>query len=132
MVSGTSVAYELYRTREGVVRGGSTGIPGIGYRAIADALREEIDAGKLPPGSKVPGENELMNTYGVEQPTARRALDVLKNEGLIIARRGAGTFVREFRLYRRRSPAPCRVGLGSGRSIWASDDAERQTSVDTI
>jgi GntR family transcriptional regulator len=105
----------------------------VGYRAIADDLRAEIDAGNLPPGSKVPGENELMATYGVEQPTARRALDVLKNEGLIVARRGAGTFVREFRLYRRRSPARlAESGWGTGRSIWQSDDAERQTSVDSI
>lgn len=105
----------------------------IGYRAIADALREKIDSGGLPPGSKVPSENELMGTYGVEQPTARRALEVLKNEGLIVARRGAGTFVREFRLYRRRSPARlAESGWGAGRSIWKSDDAERETSVDSI
>jgi DNA-binding GntR family transcriptional regulator len=77
--SGQSVASALYRTREGRRRRVNRG--NIGYRAIADALREEIDAGRLPPGSKVPGENELMSTYGVEQPTARRALDVLKNEG---------------------------------------------------
>lgn len=105
----------------------------VGYRAIADALRAEIDAGDLPPGSKVPSENELMSTYGVEQPTARRALEVLKNEGLIIARRGAGTFVREFRLYRRRSPARlAESGWGAGRSIWQSDDATRLTSIDSI
>lgn len=105
----------------------------VGYRAIADALRAEIDSGDLPPGSKVPSENELMVTYGVEQPTARRALDVLKNEGLVIARRGAGTFVREFRLDRRRSPARlAESGWRTGRSIWQSDDAKHKTSVDNI
>lgn len=105
----------------------------VGYRTIADALREQIDAGTLPPGSKLPSENELMSAYGVEQPTARRALDVLKNEGLIVARRGSGTYVREFRLYRRRSPARLATsGWGAGRSIWTSDDAQRETSVDSI
>jgi len=105
----------------------------VGYRAIADALRAEIDAGGLPPGSKLPSENELMSTYGVEQPTARRALEVLKNEGLIVARRGAGTFVREFRLYRRRSPTRlAEAGWGAGRSVWRSDDASRATSVEGI
>lgn len=104
-----------------------------GYRAIADELRNLIDSGDLAPGSKVPSENELMSTYGVEQPTARRALEVLKNEGLIAARRGAGTFVREFRLYRRRSPSRlAESGWGSGYSIWQSDDIARQTSVDHI
>lgn len=106
---------------------------GMGYRAIADALRAEIDTGDLAPGSKVPSENELMSTYGVEQPTARRALEVLKNEGLIVARRGAGTFVREFRLYRRRSPARlAESGWNAGRSIWQTDDAKRPTSIDHI
>jgi len=104
-----------------------------GYRVIADELREQIDSGELAPGDKVPSENELMSTYDVEQPTARRALEVLKNEGLIIARRGAGTFVREFRLYRRRSPSRlAQSGWGSGYSIWESDDAARQTNVDQI
>lgn len=105
----------------------------VGYREIADALRQEIDAGDLSPGSRLPSENDLMSTYGVEQPTARRALDVLKNEGLVVARRGAGTFVREFRLYRRRSPARlAESGWSTGRSVWQSDDAERRTSVDNI
>ena len=41
--------------------------------------------------------------------------------------------VREFRLYRRRSPARlAESGWGSGRSVWQSDDAKRDTSVDSI
>lgn len=105
----------------------------VGYRAIADELREMIDSGALGPGDKLPSENELMSQFGVEQPTARRALDVLKNEGLIAARRGAGTFVREFRLYRRRSPRRlAESGWGTGHSIWHSDDSTRQTRVDQI
>jgi GntR family transcriptional regulator len=105
----------------------------VGYRAIADELREEIDSGKLPPGGRLPSENELMSRFDVEQPTARRALDVLKNEGLVIARRGAGTYVREFRPYRRRSPHRlAESGWGTGRSIWDSDDSTRHTRVDEI
>lgn len=104
-----------------------------GYHAIASALREQIDSGTLAPGDKVPSENQLMSTYGVEQPTARRALEVLKNEGLIVARRGSGTFVRNFRLYRRRSPTRLsESGWNAGRSIWQSDDSKRQTDVDQI
>lgn len=94
----------------------------VGYREIADELREEIDSGRLKPGEKVPGENDLMARYGVEQPTARRALDVLKNEGLVVAKRGSGTFVREFRPIRRVSPDRLKtVVWGSGRSIWSAD-----------
>ncbi|MFD7653370.1 GntR family transcriptional regulator [Actinosynnema sp. NPDC059797] len=94
----------------------------VGYREIADELRQEIDSGQLKPGAKVPGENDLMAKYGVEQPTARRALDVLKNEGLVVAKRGSGTFVREFRPIRRVSPDRLKtVVWGAGRSIWSAD-----------
>lgn len=104
-----------------------------GYRAIAEDLRERIDSGDLVPGSKIPSENELMATYGVEQPTARRALEVLKNEGLIIARRGAGTFVREFRTFRRLSPARLKETVwGSGGSIWQCDDGDRPLTVGDV
>src|SRR2546426_1099933 len=94
----------------------------MGYREIADALRQRIESGELPPGSRVPGENELMARYQVEQPTARRALEVLKNEGLVAAKRGSGTYVREFRPIRRVSPDRLKAEVwGTGRSIWSSD-----------
>ena len=98
----------------------------VGYRDIANDLRRQIDSGELPPGSKVPGENDLTSQYGVEQPTARRALDVLKNEGLIVAKRGSGTFVREFKPIRRVSPDRLQAGSwGSGRPIWTTDVGTR-------
>lgn len=95
----------------------------VGYRDIANDLRQQIDSGELLPGSKVPGENDLTSQYGVEQPTARRALDVLKNEGLIVAKRGSGTFVREFKPIRRMSPDRLQASTswGAGRPIWTTD-----------
>ncbi|WP_026424601.1 GntR family transcriptional regulator [Actinokineospora inagensis] len=101
----------------------------MGYRAIADALRDRIESAELGPGDRVPSENELVLAYEVEQPTARRALEVLKNEGLIVARRGAGTFVREFTPYRRVSPDRLR---GAGSSVWETDSAERRPTVADI
>src|SRR5690606_13920467 len=118
---------DLYRTRKE-----DRSLPKrYGYREIASELRSRINAGELPPGGKVPGENELMAQYGVEQLTARRALDVLKNEGLIVARRGSGTYVREFRPIRRVSPDRLRVSVwGSGRSVWSSDVEDRPVADD--
>lgn len=98
----------------------------VGYRDIANDLRQQIDSGELPPGSRVPGENDLMVTYGIEQPTARRALDALKNEGLIVAKRGSGTFVREFKPIRRVSPDRLKAtSWGSGQPIWSTDIGTR-------
>ncbi|MDX8051876.1 GntR family transcriptional regulator [Lentzea sp. BCCO 10_0798] len=99
----------------------------VGYREIADDLRRQIDSGELPPGSKVPGENDLTSRYGVAQLTARHALDVLKSEGLIIAKRGSGTFVREFKPIRRVSPDRLQASTswGSGQPIWTTDVGTR-------
>lgn len=98
----------------------------VGYRDIANDLRQQIDSGELPPGSRVPGENDLISQYGVAQLTARHALDVLKNEGLIVAKRGSGTFVREFKPIRRTSPDRLKAtSWGSGHAIWSTDIGTR-------
>lgn len=105
----------------------------MGYREIADELRARIDSGELGPGARLPSENELMAVHGVEQLTARRALDVLKNEGLIQARRGSGTFVRDFQPVRRVSPNRLKASQwGSGRSVWTGDVPDRQLTVTDV
>ena len=63
------------------------------YRKIADALRRKISNGKCPPGSLLPTEFELCAAYGVSRHTARDALRILTDEGLIERRRGAGSIV---------------------------------------
>lgn len=104
---------------------------GVRYRDIADEVRQLIDSGELPPGAKVPGENDLMDRYDVERMTARRALDVLKNEGLIVAKQGSGTFVREFKPIRRITPDRLKTTTwGSGKSIWGADLGVRPRAED--
>ncbi|WP_268891326.1 GntR family transcriptional regulator [Actinokineospora pegani] len=95
---------------------------------MADDLRARIASGELAPGTKVPGENELVAEYGVAHLTARRGLEVLKNEGLIVARRGSGTFVREFKPIRRIAPDRLRAWT-SRESIWSFDEQERKVEV---
>ena len=65
---------------------------------LADALRARIAAGDLGPGGSaargaLASEGELAREYGTSRVTVRRALDVLRNEGLVTSRRGAGWFV---------------------------------------
>jgi GntR family transcriptional regulator len=82
------------------------------YLVIADELRTQIMSGAVAPGARLPGENELIRRHGVARMTARQALSVLQSEGLTVARKGAGVFVRDFRPARRRvwdrsgAPAP--------------------------
>ncbi|WP_225077061.1 GntR family transcriptional regulator [Streptomyces sp. CoT10] len=103
------------------------------YQRIADSLREAIKSGEYGPGDRLPGENELMATYGVARMTARQALSVLRDEGVAEARKGAGVFVRAFRPLRRRGiQRLSQEQWGSGRSIWSADIENRALEVDQV
>jgi GntR family transcriptional regulator len=63
------------------------------YRAIADELRGRVESGELRPGRLLPSESELSRAHAVSRVTVRKALDLLREEGLIDARQGFGWFV---------------------------------------
>jgi DNA-binding GntR family transcriptional regulator len=63
------------------------------YIQVANELRQQIQKGKLPPGRRVPSESDLEQLYGVARGTARKAIAVLRDEGLIETVRGKGSFV---------------------------------------
>jgi GntR family transcriptional regulator len=67
---------------------------GFPYQQIVDELRAEILDGRRPPGSRMPSENDLATRYRTSRPTVRRALAVLKAEGLLSTEQGRGAFVR--------------------------------------
>ncbi|MBU6406949.1 MAG: GntR family transcriptional regulator [Alphaproteobacteria bacterium] len=63
------------------------------YRSLAAALKDRIALGDYPPGAALPTEHELCALYEVSRHTARDALRLLQEAGLIERRRGAGTIV---------------------------------------
>jgi GntR family transcriptional regulator len=63
------------------------------YRAIADELRARVSAGEFGAGRLLPSESELSASFGVSRVTVRKALELLRDEGLIDARQGFGWFV---------------------------------------
>ncbi len=54
-----------------------------------------IREGILAPGSRVPSRNAIIARYGVGETAAKHALQVLTTEGLIEARAGSGSYVRQ-------------------------------------
>lgn len=60
------------------------------YRRIADELRQRITSGALSAGSMVPSELALSDEYDVARGTARSALALLLDEGLIEVVPGQG------------------------------------------
>jgi GntR family transcriptional regulator len=63
------------------------------YRGIARNLAERIESGALSSGSRVPSERELASEYGVSLMTARAAVNLLGQRGLVERRARSGTFV---------------------------------------
>lgn len=62
------------------------------YRQLAALLRAQIESGELPPGRAIPAEARLKDMYGVGRDTVRRALEVLRTEGIVITVWAKGTF----------------------------------------
>lgn len=63
------------------------------YDQLSNELRQRITDGEFKPGDKLPSFTEMRQQYGVSQSTLGRAHSALESEGLIVRKRGAGTFV---------------------------------------
>ena len=63
------------------------------YRQIAAILRRRIESGQYPPDTRIPTESELVETFEVARTTARRAIAVLREEGLIYTVPQRGSYV---------------------------------------
>lgn len=68
------------------------------WRRVADSIERGIADGLYALGTKLPGENEIAETYRVNRHTVRRALAALAERGLVRAERGSGTYVEAPRL----------------------------------
>ncbi len=65
------------------------------YLQVSSILRAEILTKKFEPGVQLPSGPALSERFGVARGTVTKALDMLKDEGLIVTRKGSGSFVRE-------------------------------------
>ncbi|MEU3305861.1 winged helix-turn-helix domain-containing protein [Nocardiopsis sp. NPDC006832] len=63
------------------------------YMQVAHQLREQIQAGKLKPRDPLPSEATMVADYGIARETARRAIALLRDEGLVVTLPQRGTFV---------------------------------------
>jgi DNA-binding LacI/PurR family transcriptional regulator len=63
------------------------------YRKVIDEILQDIRAGKLPLGSKLPSQSELIQKYNVSTGTIRQSLASLERRGIIRKEQGRGSFV---------------------------------------
>ena len=62
------------------------------YVQVADDVTRRIKAGEIT--EKLPAERDLAEEYGCSYATVRRAMELLRERGVIITIHGRGTFVR--------------------------------------
>jgi DNA-binding GntR family transcriptional regulator len=60
------------------------------YEQIADYLREQITEGRFGPGDSLPSGRDLCEQFAVSRATVIKAMDVLRADGVVVARQGAG------------------------------------------
>ncbi len=87
----------------------------IRYQEIAADLRERLHAGELAACRVLPSEAELSSEFSASRVTVRRALELLRDEGLVDARQGFGWFV---------ATSPIRQVLGQLGTIEAQMEAD--------
>ena len=63
------------------------------YQQLQRGLRDALDKRVLGPDDALPPERDLAEELAVSRITVRKAIDALVDEGLLIRRQGAGTFV---------------------------------------
>ncbi|MER7003545.1 GntR family transcriptional regulator [Dactylosporangium sp. NPDC000555] len=114
------------------------------YLQVADALREQIALGEYVEGQVLPSEAVLLELHAVSLMTIRRALAILREEGLIATQRGRPARVRRrperrwfaleagSRLISRMPTSDERVGLGIERGVPVLEIRRADGTIETL
>ena len=65
------------------------------YLRLRTVLRRRVESGAMGPGHALPSEREMAELLDLSRVTVRKAIEGLVDDGVLIQRRGAGTFVAE-------------------------------------
>ncbi|WP_322616900.1 FadR/GntR family transcriptional regulator [Pseudomonas sp. BIC9C] len=88
---------------------------------IARSLSDEIAAGRLRPGDRLPTEQFLSQNFGVSRNVVREGIATLRAQGLIQSRQGVGVFVSAAS----RSPEPVSVSPRASEPMLDGDNTMR-------
>ena len=74
---------------------GSVAMPKYPYEVVADSIRERIQDGTYPPGSKLPSRTEMCAEFAVSDIVVGAAMRKLRDEGLTETLPGIGVYVKD-------------------------------------
>ncbi|MCB1496252.1 MAG: FadR family transcriptional regulator [Bauldia sp.] len=60
---------------------------------IVEAIRDDVEAGRVSPGDRLPTEAALSAAFDVSRTVIREAVSRLQTEGIVVSRRGSGVYV---------------------------------------
>lgn len=96
---------------------------------IADDLRLRIESGDLAAGAHLPRIADITKTWRCSTTVARRAMELLRQWGLVTSQRGIGSIVRERTIESRRQAR--RHGIDRySRSVWAGQGGQKTSILD--
>src|SRR5918993_1671109 len=106
------------------------------YQALVEALRRDVEAGVLPPGTRLPPHRELANRLGVAIGTVSRAYAIAERRGIVRGQVGRGTFVgREDLNYHEGADETNTaelLDLSRGRLVRAADDRKLARTLEEL
>ncbi len=107
------------------------------YRAIAEAIADDIQAGRLAVGTRLPTHRDLAWRLGVTVGTVTRAYKEVTARGLVDGEIGRGTFVRDPRTHgwgrnAESEPAPVDMGLNFPTEMAESEAALKATLAEIL
>lgn len=93
---------------------------------LSDDIRIKIETGEYTPGQKLPTLREIADEYACSIASVRKAVDLLRQQGLVVSRQGKGSFVRE-------RPSSVRHSMErSARSNWRGPSKTTILSAESV
>lgn len=103
------------------------------YRAIADELRLAISSPEFDPDKPLDPERALSKRYDVSAATVRKAIALLRAEGLVDVRHGSGVYKRTWKpILRDATKRLSAEQWGAGRAIWDADVGDRLVTLGSL
>ena len=67
------------------------------YAQLARIIKQRISDGTYEPGARLPSEAAIAGNFGISAMTARQAIGLLAQEGLVDRVQGRGTFIKRLK-----------------------------------